>query len=63
MRTYVQRSYSGTAWAEKVAKWPNNRVIAVYYSLINRQAKKKAEKKAESESPYKQLSLFDMYDL
>ena len=47
MRRYVSDSYPGLSWKSKVARMPQNQVIAIYKSLLNREKKEPVSVKAE----------------
>ena len=38
MRDYVFNAYAGKKWHERVLKMPNNQIVAIYKSLIKREA-------------------------
>lgn len=72
MRFIIRQKYNTTTWHTRVDKMPNNQVVAVYYSFLDRERKAKhhpatkplfsTKKKPEPSKPvndYKQMSLFD----
>lgn len=57
MRSHVENAYDSDSWKRKVRLMPDNQVIAIYKSLLNRGQleKKKPKKKPPT---YEQLCMF-----
>lgn len=45
MRCVIYDAYPGDSWHEKVNNMPDDQVVAVYFSLLNREGKKKMTKR------------------
>ena len=56
MRNWLLKMYPGPKWLEKVARMPDNQVMAVYFSM-----KKKGQQPIKESKKEKQLTIFD-YD-
>ncbi len=39
MREYVRNAYQGDKWKNRVAKMPDNQIIAIYFRLIEERSK------------------------
>ena len=71
IRCYVS-SYYGEQWKRKVASMPDRQVIAIYYSLLNRERKVKEQERQNrgnvqqnctDEPEYKQMTIFDYMEV
>ena len=68
MRNFISKAYPGQEWKNRVKKMGENQIIAIYYSMINRQnsfAQKvthiKLDKTAVGkDESYEQLTIFDI---
>lgn len=58
MRSYITSKYESNTWRYKVERMPENQVIAVYYSFLERETKKKLEE--EKKAVNEQLDWFDV---
>lgn len=64
MRLYVMQAYPGPKWAQRVAKMPNNQVIAVFRSIQNRKSlKKEMGEQSKSDEQYRQMTLWEVFDI
>lgn len=68
MRLYVMRAYPGPKWAQRVSKMANNQVVAIYNSILAREADKKRaweDKKnwTKSDDQYRQMTLWEVFDI
>lgn len=58
MRQYIKDAYGRNEnWCNKVNRMGDKQVIAIYYSLLNRAAKKKESPKEEKPEPFHQVTL------
>jgi hypothetical protein len=56
MRNYIKSAYNySSKWCNKVDRMPDNQVVAVYYSIVNQQSKKK--KQAEIDRKFHQVTV------
>lgn len=68
MRDFISKAYPGQKWKNRVKKMGENQIIAIYYSMINRQnsfAQKATHIKldkttAGKDESYTQLTIFDI---
>ncbi len=58
MRQYIKDAYGrAEGWCKKVNRMGDKQVIAIYYSLLNRAAKKKETPKEEKPESFHQVTL------
>lgn len=68
MRDFISKAYPGQKWKHRVKKMGENQIIAIYYSMINRQnslSQKATHIKLDKttvgkDESYTQLTIFDI---
>lgn len=68
MREFISNAYPGQKWKNRVKKMGENQIIAIYYSMINRQnslSQKATHIKSDKttvgkDESYTQLTIFDI---
>lgn len=68
MRNFISKAYPGQEWKNRVKKMGENQIIAIYYSMINREKTKTQreiyvgfdEAAVCKDESYEQLTLFDI---
>lgn len=61
MRAYILKAYEGDKWKHRVSKMADSQIIAVYYSILNRNKMIVQPRSVGRKFAYEQLSLFDIY--
>lgn len=66
MRDFISKAYPGQAWKNRVKKMGENQIIAIYYSMMNREKTQREiyvgfdEAAVCKDRSYEQLTLFDI---
>lgn len=58
MRKAISRVYNSPRWFNRVAKMPDNQVIAIYYSFLEQGRFNRVDPKAISKEPH-QITIFE----
>lgn len=59
MRAKISEVYDGDRWHRRVQLMPDNQVIAIYHTMLNRGQFRPKRKRKDGEVRYHQISMFE----